>query len=114
MKLTDFKIYRNENYYDSTPRNIAVDIDNVDNNIFLVNRVSFQLSNLCNYTDIHKACPLSLCRGKEILPSTVVHKTIDELAEFDYSGLIGFHIYNEPMIDPRLFLFISYAKKRLP
>lgn len=43
-----------------------------------------------------------------------VHYIIDTLAENGWNGdLLCFHIYNEPLIDPRLFEFIKYAKIKL-
>lgn len=79
-----------------------------------INEVAVMLSNLCNYASVHKQCPASRINEKEILPSEVFFKIIDELASVQFSGTICFHIYNEPLIDPRLFWFIEYVKRVLP
>ncbi|MBP7652814.1 SPASM domain-containing protein [Candidatus Dependentiae bacterium] len=79
-----------------------------------VKRVSFELSNMCNYSFIHKKCPTSKYKNKKILSSEIVYKTIDELKKINYSGVIAFHRYNEPLIDPRLFQFIEYVNKNIP
>lgn len=79
-----------------------------------VQRISFQLSNLCNYATVHTRCPLYRQTDKQVLPSRVVRDTIDELAAIGFEGVIAFHIYNEPMIDPRLFSFIEYARHACP
>lgn len=79
-----------------------------------IRRISFELSNICNYSYLHKKCPTSCMKTKIILPSEVVYKTIDELAEIGFDGVIAFHRYNEPLIDPRLFMFIEYVNKKLP
>lgn len=92
-------------------------IDNANDNLPMINkinRVSFELSNLCNYSNIHKKCPTSCYKEKVILPSSVVYKVIDELATVNFDGVIAFHRYNEPLIDPRLFDFIEFANKKLP
>jgi phosphatidylglycerophosphate synthase len=34
--------------------------------------------------------------------------------ESGFDGVIAFHIYNEPLIDPRLFSFIEYARRICP
>lgn len=79
-----------------------------------INEVALMLSNLCNYAYIHKKCPASLVKQKEILPSRIVFKIFDELASVNFDGTICFHVYNEPLIDPRLFWLIDYIKKNLP
>lgn len=79
-----------------------------------ITEVAIMLSNLCNYASIHQKCPASCVREKQILPSRTVYKILDELAANNFNGTICFHIYNEPLIDPRLFLFIQYVKKVMP
>ena len=76
--------------------------------------VGLMLSNLCNYAYLHSKCPAHCIREKEILSSETVKRIIDELAVRKFDGVLYFHIYNEPMNDPRLFLFIEYAKKEMP
>ena len=76
--------------------------------------VAIMLSNLCNYAEIHQKCPASCILEKQIMPSRIVYKILDELAMSKYHGTICFHIYNEPLIDPRLFMFIQYIKKTMP
>lgn len=73
--------------------------------------VYFELSNMCNYASIHPQCPVSMQKKKIILKSSIVKKVIDELGKNNFHGYISFHRYNEPTNDPRLFEFISYAKK---
>ena len=77
-----------------------------------IKRISFELSNICNYAYCHKECPLHGQKEKIVLPSRIVKKTVDEVAQIDYDGVFAFHIYNEPLIDPRLFPFIVYTKAK--
>lgn len=79
-----------------------------------INRVSFELSNLCQYATLHKQCPLHLTQYAIILPQKIVLSVIDTISSWGYSGVIGFHTYNEPGIDPRLFMFITYARTKCP
>ena len=95
------------------PKNIIMEYSR-ESLIYQMNRISFELSNLCNYAPFHKKCPLHNVKEKIILPSKIVYKTINELAEIKYKGYINFHKYNEPLIDPRLFSFIQYAKTKCP
>lgn len=82
--------------------------------IHQIRRISFELSNICNYSTIHKKCPLSQKKDKIVLAADVVQKTLTELGLIHYYGVIAFHIYNEPLIDPRLFDFIKYARNACP
>jgi glycosyltransferase involved in cell wall biosynthesis len=79
-----------------------------------IKRISFQLSNLCNLEGIHKKCPLHCRKSSSILPSSIVTKVLDELGSIDYQGIVAFHIYNEPLIDPRLFSLIAETRRRCP
>lgn len=76
-------------------------------------QVAIMLSNLCNYANIHPKCPASLVKEKEIMPSKNVYQILDELAQNRFAGIICFHAYNEPTMDPRLFMFINYAKEKM-
>jgi len=75
-----------------------------------IKSIYIELSNICNYAQIHARCPLNGMMEKTAIKTTVVKKILDELSAVEYSGIINFHNYNEPMIDPRLFYITSYAK----
>ena len=79
-----------------------------------VQRISFELSNLCNYSHCHKKCPASRVVTPKSLPAAVVRKSLLELSSIAYSGVIAFHRYNEPLADPRLFSFIQMARETCP
>ena len=80
-----------------------------------IKRISFEISNTCNYTKIHPECPVSWYGDKLTLKKEVLFKIIDELSLYDYSGFIAFHRYNEPMINKeRLFSYIKYVNQKLP
>lgn len=71
-------------------------------------RISFELSNRCNYAPFHKRCPLNTAKETIILSSKIVRKVFDSLG--GWAGIVAFHTYNEPLIDPRLFTFIEMAR----
>lgn len=77
-------------------------------------RVTIQLSNLCNYAERHDRCPVRTYKTIEILPSRVVYDIIDTLAACDFNRRkkVCFHVYNEPLIDPRLMMFITYLRSK--
>ncbi len=79
-----------------------------------INEIAIMLSNLCNYASVHTKCPANQINSKEILPLKTVYRVLDELAEINFDGTICFHIYNEPLIDPRLGVFMRYAKEKMP
>jgi len=80
----------------------------------LIKRISFELSNICHYSSVHKKCPLHFENKPVILPMKIVCHVLDTVATWCYKGKIGFHTYNEPGIDPRLFMLIEYARKKCP
>jgi len=86
-----------------------------DNDLFKhTARISFELSNLCSYSRIHKRCPLNLEKEPRILSSRIVYGILDVLGRFNYDKVIAFHVYSEPLTDPRLFKFIEYARSKCP
>jgi 2-deoxy-scyllo-inosamine dehydrogenase (SAM-dependent)/8-amino-3,8-dideoxy-alpha-D-manno-octulosonate transaminase len=42
------------------------------------------------------------------------YKIIDELGSINYAGRISPHFYGEPLLDKRIFNFISYIRKKCP
>lgn len=77
-------------------------------------RVTFELSNLCNYAIIHPKCPASKFTEKIVLRKAIVLDTLDALGAAQYSGWITFYAYSEPLIDPRFQAFVERAKKSCP
>lgn len=77
-------------------------------------RISFELSNICNYDHLHPRCPISQQKQRKILPEQTVYQTLEVCRTYEFEGVIAFHLYNEPGIDPRLMLFIDKVKQVLP
>jgi len=77
-------------------------------------RISFELSNICNYAYFHTRCPLHQNNKKQTLPEKIFDDVLEVCQKYDFAGMIAFHVYNEPGIDPRLMLFIKETRKRLP
>jgi radical SAM protein with 4Fe4S-binding SPASM domain len=46
------------------------------------------------------------------LPDKIVYSILDQLAEINFEGRIGFFETNEPLTDKRIYEFISYSKKK--
>lgn len=44
----------------------------------------------------------------------VFYRGIDELKKLNYSGIIQYHFFNEPLYDDRLVEFVKYTKEHLP
>lgn len=122
--MAEFKkppIFKNKEYqkvekaylsFFATPANWPANKDRVE--ISDLRHIFFELSNLCNYANIHPQCPVSWQKKKVILSTKVVRSVIDQLGKGGFSGYIAFHRYNEPTNDPRLFEFIAYVKKHAP
>ncbi|MCK5460167.1 SPASM domain-containing protein [Candidatus Parcubacteria bacterium] len=78
------------------------------------NRISIELSNLCNYSFLHKKCPLNKIKIPKILSEKIVNHILYTCKKYNFQGAIAFHTYNEPGIDPRLMMFINKTKLILP
>jgi hypothetical protein len=76
--------------------------------------VSIELSNICNYSFIHKLCPANGELRKKIISSKIVYQILDELGSMNFDGVLQFTAYNEPLIDPRLFSFLAYSRANIP
>jgi len=79
-----------------------------------INRILFELSNLCHFAPVHKKCPLHFSDKPIILPRIIIDHVLETIASWGYKGNISFHAYNEPGIDPRLFMIIAHAKSKCP
>lgn len=77
--------------------------------------VAIETNKMCN-----RKCPYcpnyyySRVNSKEFMPARLVCKIVDELSEIDYSSLLEFGVYNEPLTDGRLEYFVMDARKKLP
>ncbi len=80
------------------------------------NRVMFEINNQCVYSPQHRKCPVHLNKGKgpQTLPEKIIYNVFDFMAEEGFEGRVSFHNYNDPMTDPRLFMFIDRLKKTCP
>jgi MoaA/NifB/PqqE/SkfB family radical SAM enzyme len=77
-------------------------------------RITFWLSNFCNLAGQHKPCPLSRVKNISVLPERVILDVLRVAAKYDYKGMVSFHLYNEPTLDPRLVWFMEKTKEFLP
>jgi len=79
-----------------------------------IGRITLMLSNQCPNARSHRKCPAHVAETIEVLPARIVRDVIDTLAANGHQPAIAWHCYNEPLIDPRLFAFIEFARLRLP
>lgn len=79
-----------------------------------IKRVTFELSNRCNYSNSHGNCPLFDAGEPRHLPMMDVVYAIVELGKHDFAGRIAFHNYCEPLLDPRLFFLIYEVEENCP
>jgi len=77
--------------------------------------VVLELSGFCNLAYVHAKCPASLCTASPVMLDTaLIIAVLDDLAKHDYCGILCPSVYNEPLLDPRLFLVVEYAKRLMP
>lgn len=75
-----------------------------------VRRVTLELSNMCPNAPFHKRCPLNDSGLPKRLPISTVKAVRSELKRHGFKGIVAFHNYSEPLVDPRLFTFIKLFK----
>ena len=74
-------------------------------------RIYLELSNVCNYSHMHKSCPLHRVTDIHHLPLEIITKVLLEAQQLNFRGEFRFHNYNEPTIDPRLFLVMHRVRE---
>jgi radical SAM protein with 4Fe4S-binding SPASM domain len=74
-------------------------------------RIYIELSNVCNYSRRHKHCPLHKVNDFHHLPLQIITKVLSEARQLNFRGQFRFHVYNEPTIDPRLFLIMHKVRE---
>jgi hypothetical protein len=83
-----------------------------------IKRIAFELSNRCVYAERHEKCPAheKLAEPTRNLPALTFKHVLERVKAKapGYSGLIYFHLFNEPLGDPRLFEFVRHASRSLP
>lgn len=72
---------------------------------------AFELSNRCNYAQYHLECPVDAKAGPIFLDTNIIKDIIKYFGCVNYTGRIEFNIYNEPLIDPRLFMLLEYNRE---
>lgn len=77
-------------------------------------RVSIELSNRCDMAPFHSKCPLHGQTAPVFLPLKIATGVIAWLGKQKYDQIIGFHIYCEPLQDPRLYYLLNYSRKNCP
>jgi len=80
----------------------------------LTKSIVLEMSNICNYSNLHPQCPVSQMKEKRILSINVIEKLLIELKELNYNKVIWPFCYSEPLIDPRFFKVADMIKKYLP
>lgn len=79
-------------------------------------QVNIELSNICNYSYMHKKCPAHRVKNKFIMPARIVYDILDTLGKYNYGAgkSISFYLYSDSLNDPRLFKFLEYARDKCP
>ena len=78
---------------------------------FIPPAFAFELSNGCNFSAIHPKCPTEANVEPIILSTQIIKDTVDYFGTQNWNGTLYLNIYNEPLIDPRLFMLLEYIKE---
>lgn len=76
-----------------------------------IEKIYFELTNICNFKC--DFCSINNSkRKKQFMDFSLFKKGIDEIAKEKLTNRIGFHILGEPLLYPKLFDAIEYAKSK--
>lgn len=75
-----------------------------------IKRLIFETTNLCNMH--HLRCPATKETEPKHLPLFQVIETMNLFGGWGWHGTVGFHNYCEPLMEPRLFVFVREARDR--
>ena len=78
--------------------------------------IEFNLSGLCNRTCVFcpRANPAVYPNVNEHIPAELYEKTMKELAEVDYDGMILYSAFSEPLLYKRIEVLIKMSKEYCP
>ncbi len=93
-----------------------------DKPLSLLQIIDFELGEHCNLGHVHDACPnlhperFSLLDAKKQLDDEkIIDSAVTAYEKLGFTGLIGFHYYNEPLLSAkRLFRIAALIKGRAP
>ncbi len=87
---------------------------NWEETIPMFSRVEFEINSECNRKCGY--CPNSTHERKHkgLMDMKLFRKCIDEMSRIKYRGMISYHFYGEPLLDPRLGEFVEYASGKCP
>jgi len=72
---------------------------------------AFELSNRCNLSQCHDLCPTVATDPPIFLNTDIIKDTMKYFGSVKHKCTIYFNVYNEPTIDPRLFMLLEYNMK---
>lgn len=121
--VDDFNTGSEEDYLFSIAQKDAVVENYLENyiksrydngNIKLFNKVEIETINRCNNDCAFCPINVNIDKRKHILMSDeLFNKIINELVNLDYSGALAIFSNNEPLLDPKIFERLKFAKYNL-
>ncbi len=89
--------------------------ENLEENPFCyTNGILLEMSNICNYSNLHTRCPLHFMKEKKTMPLFRIENILRELGKLKYKGIIYPFSYSEPISDPRLYLVLDLIRREVP
>lgn len=93
-----------------------------DKPLSLLQIIDFELGHKCNLGHVHDACPNTspqrfslLDTQKQLDDDTIINAAVAAYERLGFTGLIGFHYYNEPLLQKeRLFRIAAKILNRSP
>ncbi len=81
---------------------------------YMFSVVEFEINSMCNRKCVY--CPNNKHERKQkgFMKEELFRKCVDDLSRINYSGLINYSFYGEPLLDRRLEKFVEYAGRKCP
>lgn len=118
----DFNNFTGWGNYEDGDKDTADKWKAQDKPLSLLQIIDFELGSKCNLGHVHEECPNShperfkdLSTEKKLDDETIINAAVAAYDRLGFTGLVGFHYYNEPLLQAeRLFRVIDAIKAKVP
>lgn len=76
--------------------------------------IQFQIMDYCNRSCSFCPNTRNARKTRAMMSEHVLYRILDDLADMGFEGRVSPYLFNEPLLDPRVFAIMSAVRRRLP